>query len=107
MKVHIEFEHNWTLKEIKDFLHNMTAEKYVSLSDSEYLELTACAERYLKASFYNDEGITSRCINDMAMEDIKDGIEDYIAEYAEENYTTYYHDVIREYLLEACKNLPE
>ena len=105
MKVHIEFEHEWTLDEIKDFLHNMETDEYASLSDSEYLELAACAESYLRQKIYTDDGITRTRMNEIAMEDIQHGIEDHLSEYAEEGYIIYYLNVIREFLLEACENL--
>ena len=105
MKVHIEFEHEWTLDEIKDFLHNMEADEYTSLPDSEYLELAACAESYLRQKIYTDGGITRKRLNEMAMEDIQHGIEDHIAGLVEQDYIIYYLDVIREFLLEACENL--
>ena len=73
MQINVEFEKNWTLEEIKEYMLDMQNERYLSMDLDEHLELAACA--YFYAS---EPGIGEKAINTWAKTDLAEALEEYM-----------------------------
>lgn len=93
MKIVVEFEKEWTVNEIKDYIANPHDEKYTRLSDDMYLELAACAEHYATEHRYYEED-DGECdnieMNESALRSIEDGINDHFFGDMVDDYCYYY-----------------
>ena len=72
MKIKVEFDNEWTVEEVKEYLSDMDNERYQDLYDDKQLELAACAYMYCVDNENNQKEM-----NDIASEDIAVGIDEF------------------------------
>ena len=89
---YVALEHEWKLRDIREFLANPDDKKFRTLSDSEYHDLTACAFMYIRTS----GGISFDDKIELTSDVIRTGIEIYLNEYVI-GYISFYLDQLEIY----------
>lgn len=97
MKIYIELEYEWTIKDIKDFLSNPHDPRFTVLSSSERDELAICAYMYRKLKDLIKTGDKSFDeAKELTIDDITAGLENHLNKYVEE-YIFFYREQLEIY----------
>lgn len=100
MRIKVEFDNNWSFKEIEEYLKDMENEKYKNMDFDLQVELAACTYIYTLGFCKSQNEMVSD-----AAADVADGIEEFFFDVMWKNYVTVYNDeAIEEY---KSKNVAE